>query len=441
MERIPKENSQKVPIRLDYCFSGLTGGEGALQARSESLHAQREALAQGTCAGSDFLGWLALPSVMLSELEDSMFDLAEQLRASCEAVVVIGIGGSYLGAKAIIDALPESANGPSVTFLGCNLCPDYLHNQLQTLIGRKVGVIVISKSGTTTEPALALRIFLDWAQAQGMEIGADRIVAITDAARGALHDEAKAQGWQMLVIPDNVGGRYSVLSPVGLLPLAVAGINIADLLSGAELCEQRYHDASSSEIVEAQLYAAWRIEQYERGRSVELLATYTPYMAGIAEWYKQLFAESEGKEGKGIFPISAIFTTDLHSLGQYFQQGLRLFFATHLQFENSQFEIAVPSRRADGDGLNYLKGRTLHEINKVAQRATQQAHLEGDLPSLGIWVPQRTPFNLGYLIYFFEYACALSCLAMGVNPFNQPGVEAYKRHMFEQLGKPGYIAK
>ena len=393
MERIPKENSQKIPIRLDYCFSGLTGGEGALQARSESLHAQREALAQGTCAGSDFLGWLALPSVMLSELEDSMFDLAEQLRASCEAVVVIGIGGSYLGAKAIIDALPESANGPSVTFLGCNLCPDYLHNQLQTLIGRKVGVIVISKSGTTTEPALALRIFLDWAQAQGMEIGANRIVAITDAARGALHDE------------------------------------------------QRYHDASSSEIVEAQLYAAWRLEQYERGRSVELLATYTPYMAGIAEWYKQLFAESEGKEGKGIFPISAIFTTDLHSLGQYFQQGLRLFFATHLQFENSQFEIAVPSRRADGDGLNYLKGRTLHEINKVAQLATQQAHLEGDLPSLGIWVPQRTPFNLGYLIYFFEYACALSCLAMGVNPFNQPGVEAYKRHMFEQLGKPGYIAK
>lgn len=440
MERHSIFESQNQPIRLDYTHAGGAADANALESRAESLYAYRESLRERTCAGSEFLGWMDLPSAMLPKLEDKLFDYAERLREACDAVVVIGIGGSYLGAKALLDALPESASGPALHFLGCNLCADYLHNQLHSLRGKRIGIIIISKSGTTLEPAVALRMVRTWAREQGQPILDANIVAITDGVKGTLHDEAMAHGWGMLEIPGNVGGRYSVLTPVGILPLAVAGINVADLLSGAELCEQEYatrHD----EVVEAQHYAAWRLAQYKQGHRVELLATYTPYMTGVAEWFKQLFAESEGKDGKGIFPTAAVFTTDLHSLGQYFQQGHRLFFATHLQFSQSNFEVSVPQWETDGDGLGYLAGKDLHAINCVAQCATQQAHLEGALPSLGIWIPRRTAFNLGYLMYFFEYACALSCLAMGVNPFNQPGVEAYKQHMFKRLGRPGFSSK
>lgn len=437
MERHSNFEGSERTIRLDYSYAGLTAAGAELVAHSNSLYACREALREHTCAGHEFLGWLNLPSSMLPTLGDKLFDYAEHLREACDAVVVIGIGGSYLGAKALIDALPEASSGPKLYFLGCNLCSDYLHNQLSALRGKRIGVIAISKSGTTLEPAVALRAVLAWAREQGQPIVDANIVAITDGKKGALHDEAQSHGWGMLEIPSNVGGRYSVLTPVGLLPLAVAGINVADLLSGAELCEQEYA-SHRDEAVEAQRYAAWRMLQYGAGRRVELLATYTPYMAGVAEWYKQLFAESEGKDGKGVFPTSAVFTTDLHSLGQYFQQGHRLFFATHLQFSKPNFAIAVPQGSSEGDGLGYLEGKELHMINCVAQSATQQAHMEGALPSLGIWLPQRSAFNLGYLLYFFEYACALSCLAMGVNPFDQPGVEAYKQHMFERLGRPGY---
>lgn len=440
MEGVSTKGARGGTIRLDYQYSGFDSHDETLMLQAESLQQYRESLRQGTCAGNDYLGWLTLPSAMLPTLEDTMFDYVERLRNECDAVVVIGIGGSYLGAKAIVDALPEAVNGPRLVFLGCNLCPDYLSNQLKSLEGKRLGVIVISKSGTTTEPAIALRAVLDWARRQGTPVEAGHIVAITDAEKGALHDEAKAQGWGMMVIPSNVGGRYSVLTPVGILPLAVAGINVVDLLSGAELCEQEYR-TRSKDVVEAQQYAAWRLVQYGQGRFVELLATYTPYMAGMAEWYKQLFAESEGKDGKGVFPISAVFTTDLHSLGQYFQQGHRLFFGTHLQFDAPLSRVEVPQQSSNGDGLGYLAGKDLHAINCIAQSATQQAHQEGNLPSLAIWLARRDAFNLGYLIYFLEYACALSCLAMGVNPFNQPGVEDYKRHMFERLGKPGYIVK
>lgn len=425
---------------MDFMHAGNASFDGSLSARSESLFELRRALVSGECKGNKFLGWLGLPGAMLPTLGDKLFDYAEHLREACDAVVVIGIGGSYLGAKALLEALPESASGPEIHFLGCNLCPDYLHNQLSTLRGKRVGVIVISKSGTTLEPAVALRAVRAWARGQGQPIADANIVAITDSEKGALHDEALAHGWGMLEVPGDVGGRYSVLSAVGILPLAVAGINVTDLLSGAELCQQQYA-TRRDEVVEAQLYAAWRLLNYGHGRHVELLATYTPYMAGMAEWYKQLFAESEGKEGKGVFPTSAVFTTDLHSLGQYFQEGHRLFFATHLQFLKSNFEVEVPQWETDGDGLGYLAGTSLHAINCAAQQATQKAHLEGDLPSMGIWVPQRTAFHMGYLIYFFEYACALSCLSIGVNPFDQPGVESYKRYMFERLGRPGYTRK
>lgn len=423
-------------IKIDFQFSGLQTGFPELTQRLDSLRAHRASLHSKSCLGSEFLGWLDLPERMLEEISGSLFEYATRLREECDLVYVVGIGGSYLGAKAIAEALPERHDAPEVQFIGYHLCADALNAALQKAEGKRIGIIVISKSGTTLEPALSLRILLDQLGSQGAEPAPQHVIAITDANKGALRKQALEKGWGLLVVPDDVGGRYSVLSAVGLLPLAVMGIDIKGLLEGATYLATSYR-ANLNSPPEAAIYAAWRTYQYLTcDRKVELLATYTPFMAGIAEWYKQLFAESEGKEGKGVFPTSAIFTTDLHSLGQYFQQGHRLFFGTHLQFDNTQHTIVAPASDSNDDGLNYVAGKSLHEVNRVAQLATQQAHFEGGLPSICLLVPRRDAFHLGALIYFMEYACALSCLEVGVNPFDQPGVEAYKQHMFAQLGRP-----
>ena len=404
------------------------------------------ALKAGDCAGRDFLGWLHLPSETLPAQIQGIVELASRMRSSFDTVVVVGIGGSYLGAAALLEALADDGRpGPEILFMGQTLCPDYLLSTLRRLRGRRFAVVVISKSGTTTEPAVSFRLLLE-ALAAEAEWGEKRndfqIVAITDARRGALHDMAVKNGWQRLVIPDDVGGRFSVLTPVGLLPLALGGRDIEGLLNGARAAEEQLLSAEADGNIALQ-YAASRKLLYDSGKRVEFFSTYTPYLCGFQEWLKQLFAESEGKRGKGILPASACFTTDLHSLGQYIQEGERMLFETHIQVGVGNPEaaaLAFSPKEGDDDGLNYLANRPIAEINDIARAATVAAHEQGGVPCLQIRIPQRDAYWLGYTIYFFELACAVSVLLQGENPFNQPGVEAYKRNMFALLGKPGYEA-
>ena len=406
-------------------------------------------LHKGTGAGSDFLGWVSLPSETTDALIADINAVAADLAARCEYVVAIGIGGSYLGAKAVIEALSDSfaslrdkgdARRTKVLFAGQNIGEEYL-NELQDLLKDKsFGIIVISKSGTTTEPAIAFRLLKEQLEAQvGKAEAAKRIVAITDAKRGALRQLATEEGYKTFVIADNVVGRFSVLTPVGLLPIAVAGFDIRKLIDGACRMEKATLDADSTN--PCVLYATTRNALYRHGKKIEILVNYNPKLHFFGEWWKQLYGESEGKDGKGIFPAAVDNSTDLHSMGQWIQDGERIIFETVLSVEHMAKETIIPSDKDNLDGLNYLAGKHVDEVNKMAELGTRLAHVDGKVPNMRITIPALNEEYLGELIYFFEKSCGISGYLLGVNPFNQSGVEAYKRNMFALLAKPGYEAE
>ena len=403
-------------------------------------------LHNGNGEGNDFLGWLHLPSSITEEELADIENTANLLRSKCEIVVAIGIGGSYLGTKAVVEAMNNSFDwlqkdrkNPIMLYAGHNIGEDYLHELSEVLKGRQFGIINISKSGTTTEPAIAFRILKKQLEdAVGKEEARQRIVAITDAKKGALRTLATQEGYKTFVIPDNVGGRFSVLTPVGLLPIAVAGISIRELVAGAVDMEK----ATDSNVPFAEnlsaIYAATRNELYKSGKKIEILCNFHPKLHYIGEWWKQLYGESEGKDNKGIYPASVDFTTDLHSMGQWIQEGERSIFETVISVENPVYNVQVPHDEENLDGLNFLAGKRVDEVNKMAELGTQLAHVDGGVPNIKVTMPEVTPYYIGQLFYFFEKACGISGYMLGVNPFNQPGVEAYKKNMFALLNKPGY---
>ncbi len=410
-----------------------------ISALADFVTASHKKIHEKTGAGAEFLGWLDWPSNMDEAELNRLEEVAEKLKNDVDVLVVIGIGGSYLGTKAVQDLLLPAFNngGTEVIFAGQNISGRYLEELLSYIEGKKVALNVISKSGTTTEPAIAFRILRKWMQDAYGEEAANRIIVTTDESKGALRKTADKAGYTSFVIPDDVGGRYSVFTSVGLLPLAVAGVDIRGLLKGAESAEKTLANADVMEN-DAYLYAAYRQVLNARGYSVEVMASFEPAMAGINEWWKQLFGESEGKQGKGVFPASVIYSTDLHSMGQYLQDGRRMLFETMVSFTEDQNQIDIPFDEEDGDGLNYLVEKSLHEVNQTAMEATALAHAEGGVPILSLEIPKLDAHNAGYLLYFFMKACAMSAYLSGVNPFDQPGVEQYKQNMFELLGKPGY---
>ncbi|MDO5664901.1 MAG: glucose-6-phosphate isomerase [Bacteroidia bacterium] len=417
--------------------------------QANNATAANKALHDGSRAGNDFLGWVNLPSSFTEDFIREIEDTATVLRTRCDVVVVVGIGGSYLGAKAVIDALSNSFDwlqherkNPVILYAGNNIGEDYLHELSEYLEKKQFGIINISKSGTTTEPAIAFRILKDLLIAKiGREEACKRIVAITDESKGALRTLANTEGYKTFVIPNDVGGRYSVLTPVGLLPIAVAGINIRKLLQGAKDMEEATGSDTLYEVNLPAIYAAIRNELYKKGKKIEILANYNPKLHYFAEWWKQLYGESEGKEGKGIFPAAVDFTTDLHSMGQWIQEGERTIFETVLSIKEPKENVKIPHDDANLDGLNFLKGKRVDEVNKMAELGTRIAHVDGGVPNILIEIPKLSEYYIGQLIYFFEKACGISGYMLGVNPFNQPGVEDYKRNMFALLEKPGYEAE
>lgn len=405
-----------------------------------------ETLEKGTGLGNDFLGWLHLPSSITQEHLNDLKATANVLRENCEVVVVAGIGGSYLGARAVIEALSNSlawlsekkAGQPVILFAGNNISEDYLYELTEYLKDKKFGVINISKSGTTTETALAFRLLKEQCEKQrGKEMARKVIVAITDAKKGAARITADKEGYKSFIIPDNVGGRFSVLTPVGLLPIAVAGFDIEQLINGARDMETVCANENMMENPAA-LYAAIRNELYQTGKKIEILVNFQPKLHYFMEWWKQLYGESEGKDHKGIYPSSVDFSTDLHSMGQWIQEGERSIYETVVSIESPEYELRVPTDEENLDGLNFLAGKRVDEINKMAELGTQLAHVDGGVPNMRISVPKLNEYYLGQLIYFFEKACGISGYILDINPFNQPGVEAYKKNMFALLNKPGY---
>ena len=408
----------------------------------------QQTLEDGTCPGNDFLGWLHLPSSITPEFLADVKATAQTLRSECDAVVVAGIGGSYLGAKAVIEALSNSfqwlggPRGPAILFAGNNIGEDYLYELTTYLQGKRFGVINISKSGTTTETALAFRLLKKQCEQQrGKDVARKVIVAITDAKRGAARTCADKEGYKSYIIPDNVGGRFSVLTPVGLLPIAVAGFDIDQLVKGAQDMERQTAPGTPFEQNPAALYAATRHALYTAGKKIEILANYQPKLHFIGEWWKQLYGESEGKDKQGLFPASVDLTTDLHSMGQWIQDGERTIFETVVSVEAPEHQLLFPSDDENLDGLNFLAGKRVDEVNKMAELGTQLAHVDGGVPNIRISLPELNEYYIGQLIYFFEIACGISGNVLGVNPFNQPGVEAYKKNMFALLDKPGYEAE
>ena len=399
----------------------------------------------GTGAGNDFLGWVDLPTRTPEDLIDDIVATAEHLRKECDTVVCVGIGGSYLGAKAVIEALSDSFaayknQGCNVLFAGQNIGEDYLFELQEYLRGRRFGIIVISKSGTTTEPAIAFRLLREQLEQQvGKEKAATLTVAITDAHRGALRQLATQEGYKTFVIEDSVGGRFSVLTPVGLLPIAVAGYDIRALLDGAKTMQSATVNANATNL--AATYAMTRNALYRAGKKIEILVNFNPKLHFFGEWWKQLYGESEGKDQKGIFPAAVDFTTDLHSMCQWIQDGERTIFETVISVENAAHSVKIPCDEANLDGLNYIAGRNVDSVNKMAELGTRLAHVDGGVPNILISIPELSAYYLGQLIYFFEKACGISGYILDVNPFNQPGVEAYKRNMFALLEKPGYEAE
>lgn len=403
-----------------------------------------DTLNAGTGAGSDFLGWITLPEDIQGQL-DRIEKMAKHLRSVSDTTVVIGIGGSYLGAKMVIDGLShcfaslQKGKHHEILFAGQNICEDYTADLLEVLEGRNYSVVVISKSGTTTEPAIAFRLLKDHLEKKvGKPAAAERIVAITDEKKGALRQLAELNGYETFVIPDNIGGRYSVLTPVGLLPIALAGLDIRSLVKGAQAMKALTLHNKHAESNTALLYASARNLLLQSGKPVEVLVGFTPKLHFLAEWWKQLYGESEGKENKGIFPAAVDFTTDLHSLGQYIQEGQRFLFETMISVKSPGKKVTIPKETEDADQLNYLSGKRLSEVNHNAELGTIIAHNDGGVPVLKIDVPQLNEFYIGQLVYFFELACAISGYILDVNPFDQPGVEAYKKNMFALLNKPGF---
>lgn len=421
--------------------------EARIDALRPSAEKAMEKLHKGTGEGNDFLGWLNLPGNITGAELDEIEASAKILRENCEYVVAIGIGGSYLGAKAVIDALSDSfasyrndSKNPHILFAGQNIGEDYLYELQSFLKGKKFGIIVISKSGTTTEPAIAFRLLKEQLEAQeGKKAASKLIVAITDAKKGALRQLATEEGYKTFVIDDNVGGRFSVLSPVGLLPISVAGYNIRQLVEGATAMEKETGKSSKDNV--AEIYAITRNALYNAGKKIEILVNYNPKLHYFGEWWKQLYGESEGKDHKGIFPASVDNSTDLHSMGQWIQDGERSIFETVISVMEQTYEVKIPHDASDLDGLNYIAQKRVDEVNKMAELGTMIAHVDGGVPNIKIEVPALTEFWLGQLIYFFEKACGISGYILGVNPFNQPGVEDYKRNMFALLNKPGYEAE
>ncbi len=432
-------------IRFDYS-NQLLFTDGQIREQEQHVANAYQQLCDKNGKGNDFLGWLDLPEETDEALLNQIQSCANRLERQSEIVVVIGIGGSYLGARAVIEALQHSYKGfspfsdnhaPFVTFSGNNISEDNLCELLEVLDNKDYSLIVISKSGTTTEPAIAFRILKKHCEDKyGKDWAKQRIVAITDKARGALKKMADVEGYETFVIPDNVGGRYSVLTPVGLLPIAVAGFDIRQLIAGARAMRQELLSQHQFDDNIAQQYALLRYMLYKNGKKIELMVSYNPKLAYFIEWYKQLFGESEGKEGKGIFPTGATFSTDLHSLGQYIQEGERHLFETVLSIQQSRFQVPIPEDKDNLDGLNYLLGKSIQDVNLTAEEGTRMAHVDGKVPNLRLIVPKIDENNLGQLIYFFEFSCALGGYLLDINPFDQPGVEAYKKNMFRLLGKP-----
>ena len=424
--------------------------EGAVKAYEPKVKAAQEALENGTCEGNDFLGWLHLPSSITPEFLNEIQAVANTLREKCEVVVVAGIGGSYLGARAVIEGLGNSfawlvndKKNPTILFAGNNIGEDYLFELTSFLKDKKFGVINISKSGTTTETALAFRLLKKQCEDQrGKEEAKDVIVAVTDAKKGAARTCADKEGYKSFIIPDNVGGRFSVLTPVGLLPIAVAGFDVKQLVAGAAEMEKACGKDVAFEENPAAIYAATRQALYtQAGKKIEIVCNFQPKLHYFAEWWKQLYGESEGKDQKGIFPAACDFTTDLHSMGQWIQQGERSIFETVISVETPNEKLLFPHDDENLDGLNFLEGKRVDEVNKMAELGTRLAHVDGGVPNILVNIPELNAYYLGQLIYFFEKACGISGLLEEVNPFNQPGVEAYKKNMFALLNKPGYEAE
>ena len=437
-------------ISLDITKAAQFLKAGAVEALEPQVKAAQEALENGTCPGNDFLGWLHLPTSISADFVKQIQDCADVLRQNCEVVVVAGIGGSYLGARAVIEALSNSfawlvgdKKNPTILFAGNNIGEDYLSELTTYLKDKKFGVINISKSGTTTETALTFRLLKKQCEEQrGKEEAKKVIVAITDAKKGAARTCADKEGYTSFIIPDNVGGRFSVLTPVGLLPIACAGFDIAKLVEGAQTMEKACgKDVPFAENIAAQ-YAAVRNALYaEAGKKIEIMVNYQPKLHFMSEWWKQLYGESEGKDGKGIFPASCDFTTDLHSMGQWIQEGERTIFETVISVEAPNHTLLFPHDEENLDGLNFLAGKRVDDVNKMAELGTRLAHVDGGVPNIRISMPELNEFYLGELIYFFEIGCGISGNVLGVNPFNQPGAEAYKKNMFALLDKPGYEAE
>ena len=435
-----------MPVQVDITNTLGYIQEEAFQALLAECGGHIHALQNKKGKGSDFLGWVHLPSGTTPSQIDNISNVAARLREKSEIIVVVGIGGSYLGARALIDALGhaftplcKNRTNPVILYAGNNLSPDYLADLTDVLDQHHYSLIVISKSGTTTEPAIAFRILKNHIEKKyGKAEAVNRIVAVTDAAKGVLKSLADQEGYATFVIPDDVGGRFSVLTPVGLLPIAAAGHDIQALIKGAQEMEEAFFRLGDADNNPCLKYAIARNILYKKGKTAEILATYNPAMQYFAEWWKQLYGESEGKENKGIFPASVSFTADLHSMGQYMQEGLRNIFETVLTAENARRKLLVPSLENNADQLNFLAGKDLSYVNRMAEEGTLLAHVDGKVPNLRIRIPAVDEQNLGGLVYFFEMACAVSGYLLGVNPFDQPGVEAYKTNMFALLEKPGY---
>lgn len=436
---------ENISISLNNCSSFISLEETMAFGKLSARHI--DTLNEGTGPGSDFLGWLSLPEDIMPQL-DRIEKTAKHLRSVSDTTVVIGIGGSYLGARAVIEALSHSfrpihkAKHHEIIFAGQNIDEDYLSDLIDVLDNRNYSIVVISKSGTTTEPAIAFRILKDHLENKdGKEAAAGKIVAITDEKKGALRIMAGTNGYETFVIPDNIGGRYSVLTPVGLLPIALAGFDIRKLVQGAASMEKLTRKNKDAATNPALLYAAARNMLLNSGKPVEIMVGFTPKLHFMSEWWKQLFGESEGKDGKGIFPASVDLTTDLHSLGQYIQDGQRILFETIISVDAPERKLTIPMQKEDSDQLNYLAGKRLSEVNHNAEDGTILAHNDGGVPIIVISVPVLNEHYIGQLIYFFEMACGISGYILDVNPFDQPGVEAYKKNMFALLNKPGFEAE
>ena len=429
-------------LKLDITKSGVTITPDMEKAALEA----NALLYSGKGAGNDFLGWVHLPSSISAADIEAIEAEAAKLRAKADVVICIGIGGSYLGAKAVLEAMSDpfrllhkAPQGPTVLFAGQNISEDYTYELLDAVRDHSIAAIVISKSGTTTEPAIAFRLIkAEIERRYGKREAAERIVAVTDKARGALKTLATKEGYPTFVIPDDVGGRFSVLTPVGLLPLAVAGVNIAELVRGAREMEHATGEEVPFAENPAARYAVVRNELYRSGKRIEILGSYEPRLQYINEWWKQLYGESEGKDGKGLFPASVTLTADLHSMGQYIQQGERILIETIISVAKPAHEVRIEADAENLDGLNYLAGKRISEVNRMAELGVQMAHLDGGVPNLRVEIPAIDEHAIGSLLYFFEKACGISGYLLGVNPFDQPGVEAYKKNMFALLGKPGY---